>query len=79
MIEKVLVAHKEKKLKPKVENMVNATYTMTYVLGHMKKEKPLSIQDLKTEINALKLEVVQLRRRKKIMELGNIVKEVDDD
>lgn len=45
----------------------------------MKKEKPLSIQDLKTEINALKLEVVQLRRRKKIMELGNIVKEVDDD
>lgn len=29
MIEKVLVAHKEKKLKPKVENVVNATYTMT--------------------------------------------------
>lgn len=79
MIEKVLIAHKEKKLKPKVENMVNATYTMTQVLGHMKKEKPLSIQDLKTEINALKLEVVQLRRRKKIMKLGNIVKEVDDD
>lgn len=43
----------------------------------MKKEKPLSINDLRVEINALKLEVVQLWRRIKILELTND-KENDD-
>lgn len=36
---------------------------MRDVLGRMRKENPLSIHDFKTEINVLKLEVVQLRRR----------------
>lgn len=35
---------------------------MTKVLSRMKKEKPFSIQDLRTKINVLKIEIVQLKR-----------------
>lgn len=48
---------------------------MTKAWGQIKKEKLLSIQDLITEINAIKIEVVQLRRRIKILELGNLEKD----
>lgn len=76
-IEKVIAASKKKKLKSKVEAVVNRAYTMTEVLG-LKQDKPLSIQDLRTEINSLKIELVQLRRRIEILELAN-KKQKDDD
>lgn len=76
-IEKVIAASKKKKLKSKVEAVVNHAYTMTEVLG-LKQDKPLSIQDLRTEINSLKIELVQLRRRIEILELAN-KKQKDDD
>lgn len=42
LIEKVIAASKEKKLKLEVEAVVNPTYTMTKVLGRPKQDKPLS-------------------------------------
>lgn len=62
IIEKVLEANKQKKLKPKIEVVVNPAYNMIEVLSRMKKEKSFSIQDLRTKINALKIEIVQLKR-----------------
>lgn len=41
IIEKVLEGSKQKKLKQKIEAIVNPAYSMTQVLGRMKKEKPL--------------------------------------
>lgn len=76
LIEKVIEANKEKKLKPKMEAIVNPSYTMTEVLDRMKKEKPITLNDLKHEINKLKEEVKQLRKRIEVLEL---VKEVDND
>lgn len=59
MIEKVLGSSKEKKkLKQKVEALVNLAYSMTKVLSRMEQEKPLSINDLCAKITCLKLEVV---------------------
>lgn len=60
IIAKVLTTSK-RKLKLKVEVVVNPTYNMTEILSRMKKEKPLFIQDLRAKINALKVEVVQLK------------------
>lgn len=57
LIEQVLAASREKKLEPKVAAVVNPA--LTEVLGRLKKYKPLSMQDLRTEINSS--EVVQLR------------------
>lgn len=48
MIEKVLEASKQKMLKPKIDEL----------LSRMKKEKLLSIQDLRAKNNTLKTEVV---------------------
>lgn len=59
MIEKVLGSSKEKKkLKQKVEALVNLAYSMTKVLSRMEQEKPLSINDLCAKITCPKLEVV---------------------
>lgn len=41
-----------------MEAIVNLVYSMTEVLGRIRQEKPLSIKDLKTEINTLKAEIV---------------------
>lgn len=54
-----------------MEAIVNPVCTMIGVSGRMKKEKPLSVNDLHVEINALKLEVVQLWRRIETLELAN--------
>lgn len=54
-----------------MEAIVNLVYSTMEVLGRMKQEKPLSIQDLKTEINTLKTKIVQLRCQIEIIELGN--------
>lgn len=54
MIEKVLAASREKKLKPKMEALVKLVYSMNEVINRMKREKPLSTDDLRAEINALK-------------------------
>lgn len=54
MIEKVLAARREKKLKPKMEALVKLVYSMNEVINRMKREKPLSTDDLRAEINALK-------------------------
>lgn len=69
LIEKVIASTKEKKLKPKMEAIVNPSYTMIEVLDRMKKDKPVSLQDLHGEINKLKTETIQLKMRIEILEL----------
>lgn len=51
---------------------------MTELLGRMKKEKPLSVQDLRFEVNALKAELVKLQRRIKVIELGNLENQLEE-
>lgn len=57
---------------------MNLVYTMIEVLGRLKQNKPLSLQDLRTEINSLKTELVQLRRWIEVLELANEKQEDDD-
>lgn len=79
LIEKVLEANKPKKLDPKLEAIVNPTCSINKVLNGMKVEKPLSINDLKAEINSLKSKIVQLHRRIEILELDNNKNENESD
>lgn len=72
-------AYKQKKLKLQIEAKVNPAYTMTEVLNRMKKEIPLSLQDLRTEINQLKNEITQLKRRIEILELDNPNQEEEEE
>lgn len=52
---------------------------MKDVFDRVKKEKPISIHDLKAEINSLKTKVVQLKRRIEILELVNCANIPEDD
>lgn len=52
---------------------------MTDVFDRVKKDKPFSIQDLKAEINSLKIEVLQLKRRIDILELVNSANPQEND
>lgn len=79
LIEHVLASSREKKLEPKVVVVVSSAYTMIEVLGRLKKDIPLSLHNLRTEINSLKLEVVQLRRRIEVLELINTKNAKDMD
>lgn len=66
-------------MKPKVEAVVNLSYTMTKVLDRLKKDNPISIQDLRAEINSLKSKVIQLKRIIEILELVNVNNNNDDN
>lgn len=63
IIEQVISLSKgENKLKPKMQAIVHPSYKISKIYNRMKKEKPITINDLKQEINSLKTEVQQLRK-----------------